>query len=158
MPPESSTLTILAHLRERLAAGDVRGALRYLNAQTPHRFTGLYEFRDPRLDNLHIVDKQNPDTTSLPDVPVTATYCAFARSTRRPVAIEDARLDERFEDHPARNEIISYTGVPLIDRMGEVFGTICHYDYAAVEISAENVALLEAMSALLLNERRPTTG
>lgn len=150
---DASPTTNLAHLRRLVTAGDLRGALRYLNAQTPHRFTGLYEFRDPTLVNQQIVDKADPESTSLPDVPVTATYCAFTRSTRGPLVISDARRDDRWRDHPAREEIVSYCGVPLLDEQGEVFGTICHYDYGTVEISPENVELLEAMSALLLNGR-----
>lgn len=153
MPSATLPMQPLARLRDLIAVGDLRGALRFLNDQTPHRFTGLYVFEDPTLSNLQIIDKQDPDSESLPDVPVTATYCAFTRSTGGPLAIRDARREDRWTDHPARDEIISYCGVPLVDDQGAIFGTICHYDYGPVEISPENVELLEAVSALLIDGR-----
>lgn len=141
--------SIVAQLRSHIATGDVRAALRYLNSLTRHRFTGLYRFDDPALHNLHIIDKLNPNLESTPDVPLTATYCAFTRSNGALNAIEDALEDPRFADHPARREVRSYCGVPLLDEHGEVFGTICHFDYGVVDISDDTVHLLEMMAPLL---------
>jgi hypothetical protein len=142
----------LTRLRQILSEGSVRDALIYLNSLTPHRFTGMYLFDDPNLKNRYIVDKLNPELEQVPDVPMTATYCAFTRNMPPFLSVTDSREDERVKDHPARDEVISYCGVPLQDDRGEVFGTICHFDYKAVAIEDTNVKLLEAFAPLLVAE------
>ncbi len=137
------------HVRRLLQEGNLRETLRYVNSLTPHRFTGLYLFDDPVAHNKLVVDKLHPDVVSLPDVPVTATYCAFARATKKRVRIDDSLLDERAATHPARNEVRSYCGVPLVDEADVVFGTVCHFDYDVVSISDESVSLLESMAPQL---------
>lgn len=139
----------VSKLRKLIAEGDVRAGLKYLNSLTPHRFTGLYLFHDPKLENKYIVDAENLDIESLPDVPLTATYCSFTRSKGEVLAIENSLKDDRVQDHPAREEIVSYCGVPLQDKSGEIYGTICHFDHESVHISDLNVALLEAVAPLL---------
>ena len=143
----------VSRLRKLVGEGDVRAALKYLNSLTPHRFTGLYLFDDPKLKNKYIVDAENLDVETLPDVPLTATYCSFARSKGEVLSIEDSLKDDRVQGHPARNEIISYCGVPLQDKSGEIYGTVCHFNYEPVRISDFNVELLEAVAPLL--EKRP---
>lgn len=139
----------LSVLRRHLAEHNVRAALKYLNSLTPHRYTGLYLFDDPMLKNKYLVDKRNPDYESVDDVPQTATYCAFTRAQGDILSITDAMGDPRFADHPAREEIRSYCGVPLLDERDDVFGTVCHFDHDVVEISDLNVQLLEALAPLL---------
>jgi hypothetical protein len=140
-----------SELKKEMAGGDVRAGLRYLNGLTRHRFTGLYLFEDPQLKNEYIFDKKNPDTESFPDnVPVTATYCSFTRSQGGGgLAIENAPEDDRAEGHPARHEIQSYCGVPLVNKMGEIYGTICHFDHKPIRISDTNVELMEAVAPIL---------
>ena len=140
-------------LRKLVGAGDVRAGLKYLNSLTPHRFTGLYLFDDPKLKNKHIIDAEDLDIETLPDVPLTATYCSFTRSKGEVLSIENSLEDDRVQDHTARDEIISYCGVPLQDQSGEIYGTICHFDYNSVSISDLNVALLEAVAPLLKGRR-----
>ena len=139
----------LSEIRSYIANHDVRSALQYLNSLTPHRFTGMYIFEDPVLKNRYIVDKLNPGMESVDDVPDTATYCVFTRAKEDVFSVTDAMEDERLEGHPKRGEIRSYTGVPLLDDQGDVFGTICHFDHEVVEISDQNVHLLEAIAPLL---------
>ena len=32
------------------------------------------------------------------------------------------------EGHPARETILSYCGVPVMNELGVILGTLCHYD------------------------------
>ena len=139
----------MSEVRKLLSDHDVRAALKYLNSLTPHRYTGMYIFEDPVLRNRYIVDKLNPDLESAQDVPDTATYCVFTRAKGDLFTVTDALQDERLAGHPKRAEIRSYTGVPLLDNRGDVFGTVCHFDHDVVPISDQTVHLLEAIAPLL---------
>lgn len=140
----------VSRLKQAFAEGKVREGLKYLNSLTPHRFTGLYLFEDPAMENKYIVDKEDLDLETLPDsVPVLATYCAFTRSKGDLLVIENSLEDDRVRGHVARKEIQSYCGVPLVDKQGGVYGTICHFDHEPVDISDLSVQLLEAVAPLL---------
>jgi GAF domain-containing protein len=56
------------------------------------------------------------------------TYCSIVGETQSGLAVDDAELDDRVHTHPARERYAAYCGVPLRDRDGESFGTLCHYD------------------------------
>lgn len=145
-----------AELKEILVGGDLRAGLKYLNQLTPHRFTGLYLFEDPTLKNEYVYDEENPSLQKLPeDMPVTATYCSFTREKGSALAIENAREDERTQEHPARETIQSYCGVPLVNTMGEIYGTVCHFDYKPIRIRDETVRMMEALAPLIEKHYRP---
>lgn len=78
-----------------------------------------------------------------------ASYCVFVRDRGRAFATSDSLQDARVRGHPKRREVQSYCGVPLRDTNGEMFGTICHFDFRAIPISDENVELMEAIAPLL---------
>jgi GAF domain-containing protein len=139
----------LQQLRTLLAGGDVRAALAFLNGRTEHRFTSLYRFDDATLRNIHFFDRENPQQTSVEDIPVLASYCVFVRDSRSAFDIDDSLEDERVAGHPKQAEIRSYCGVPLLDELGRMFGTICHFDFEPRPISDENVALMEAVAPQL---------
>ena len=153
MVSEPTTDRPLDVIRRLLSRGDAYEALHFLNGLTPHRFTGMYRFDAPTARNLYIVDKQQPELDRLPDVPMTATYCAFTRPGEGALVVKDAMTDARFTEHPARREVRSYCGVPMLDGDGQMFGTICHFDYEVVPISDANVELLEAVGPLLTSGR-----
>jgi len=139
----------LQHLRALLDSGDIRGALQFLNGRTPHRFTSLYLFDDAQLRNVHIVDQLNPELERTDDVPVLASYCVFVRDSGQIFGVSDSHRDARVDGHPRQPQIRAYCGVPLIDDMGRVFGTICHFDFEPLDISDDNVALMEAVAPSL---------
>lgn len=139
----------LSVLRSILKEKDVRAALAFLNQMTEHRFTALYRFDKETLKNLYFFDRDNPAQESTPDIPVMASYCVFVRDRGRAFATSDSLQDARVLGHPKRREVQSYCGVPLRDTNGEMFGTICHFDFRAIPISDENVELMEAIAPLL---------
>lgn len=148
----------LQRLRALIHQGDVRGALAMLNARTAHRFTSLYRFDDDVLRNVWFYDCQHPEVETIEDGPVRASYCVFVRETQSTFQVDDADADLRVADHPKRDQIRAYCGVPLLDAEGRMFGTVCHFDYRPLRISDENVALMEALAPLLQRQTAALTG
>lgn len=156
--PHSQTLGVarmatiadsMRQLRAVLREQDIRAALIFLNGLTEHRFTALYRFDKETLKNLYFFDRENPTQESTPDIPVMASYCVFVRSRRSLFTTPDSLQDERVRGHPKRHEVRSYCGVPLRDINGEMFGTICHFDFRSIPISDANVELMEAVAPLI---------
>lgn len=139
----------LLQLRMRVIEGDVRGALALLNAEAGHRFTALYRFDDETLRNLWLYDREHPEIERCEDIPVLASYCVYVRERRAPFRVDDSGADERVSGHPKRDSIRAYCGVPLIDRSGRMFGTVCHFDLQPRTISDRSVALMQALAPLL---------
>jgi GAF domain-containing protein len=136
-------------LRALVRDGDVRGALALLNARTEHRFTSLYRFDDEILRNVWFYDCERPDVETVEDIPVLASYCVFVRDERNTFRVDNADRDARVADHPKREQIRAYCGVPLLDDMGRMFGTVCHFDFHPIAISDANVELMEALAPML---------
>ena len=82
-------------------------------------------------------------------IPVLASYCVYVRERRAPFRVDDSGADERVNGHPKRDSIRAYCGVPLIDRSGRMFGTVCHFDPQPRTISDRSVALMQALAPLL---------
>lgn len=148
----------LRQLKALLSGQDIRAALIFLNGLTEHRFTALYRFDHETLKNLYFFDRENPEQESTPDIPVMASYCVFVRSSRSPFSTPDALQDDRLGDHSKRQEVQSYCGVPLRDANGEMFGSICHFDFRPIPISAANVELMEAVAPLIKRLMPQTVG
>lgn len=144
-----SNAPMIASLKTILDRDGIRAALAFLNGQTPHRFTALYRFDDDMLKNLYFYDRQHPDVDSSAEIPVNASYCVFVRQSGMTWRVSDAPNDERADGHPKQREVRSYCGVPLLDRFGKLFGTICHFDFEALPITNSNVDLLEAVGPLM---------
>ena len=139
----------LRHVRSILDSKGIRSALIYLNGLTDHRFTSLYRFNSEMLDNLYFFDRENPEQEKTENIPILASYCVFVRQTHNTFVTEDSLTDERVRGHPKHHEVQSYCGVPLLDEDGKMFGTNCHFDVLPVEISKDNVKLLEAVGPMI---------
>lgn len=144
-----SNLNALDQLKLIVGERGIRAGLIFLNARTPHRFTALYRFDDDTLHNLEFFDCENPGQETMADIPVLASYCVFVRDRGERFATEHASEDDRLGDHPKRKLLQSYCSVPLRDVEGNMFGTICHFDYDAMSISNDTVELMEAVAPML---------
>lgn len=142
--------TPLARFRAVLRGEGVRPALRFLNGHSAHRFTALFRFEGDTLRNLHLIDREDPSVERCPDLPVLESYCVFVRRERRAFQTEDSLTDPQVEGHPKQKQVRSYCGIPLFTEDGELFGTICHFDFDPVPYSAEEVDLLDAAAPLLV--------
>lgn len=141
----------VAQLKSILFREGVRAALIYLNGQTSHRFTAMFRFDDPKVRNLHFYDRENPLIEFGDDYPVEASYCVYIRDTDRPFVVTDSMHDDRTVGLTLREKLKAYCGVPLRNREGVVFATLCHFDVEPVTIDDENVALMESLAALLID-------
>ncbi|MGH7664626.1 MAG: hypothetical protein ACRENI_10080 [Gemmatimonadaceae bacterium] len=122
----------------------VHAALRFLNARTSHRFTGIYRFDPPTLRNVRLYDKENPRLDVGADAPMRETYCSIVGETRGPFATGDTRSDPRLVTHPARESVIAYCGVPLGSQ-----GTLCHFDLTPRPTCEDEIDVLQAAAPLI---------
>lgn len=144
-----SLQVLSAQLTRVLARDGLRAALIFLNGLTDFRFTALYRFEHDTLHNLIFYDRENPTVQTSADIPVLASYCVFVRELQQRFATDDSLDDARVRNHPKRREVRAYCGVPLIDRNGYVFGSVCHFNIAAMPTHERDVELLETLSRLL---------
>lgn len=126
---EQAQLEVWLHAFEAaIASGGLFAALRFLNQRTPHRFTGIYRFVDDELHNIYLYDRENPVPTVAPAIPVGESYCSMVGRANRALVLPDTRHDSRVVDHPARENVVSYSGAPIPNLDGSPFGTLCHFD------------------------------
>ena len=142
----------LVELRTILHHDGARAALIFLNGLTRHRYSALYRFEGETLRNLFFYDRDNPKIEEVEEIPVNASYCVFVRDSGDVFHTSDALRDERVREHPKREQIRAYCGVPVLDRAGKLFGSICHFDAAPTVILDADVALMEAAGRLLQEE------
>lgn len=146
-------LSRAAHLKQLkaiLASEGVRAALKYMNEHTAHRFSAIFLFEnESTLHNLFFYDRENPGLEQVQDIPIQASYCVFVRRLRRNFAVSDSRADERVAEHPKKDEYRSYVGIPLLDEMGRMYGTMCHFDYEPAEVDPISLEMMEAIGPLI---------
>jgi GAF domain-containing protein len=133
-----------------IAAQGIWPAVRFLNGRTRFRFTGIYRVDPPRLCNLVLFDRENPDmnlsgaVTQLED-----TYCSLTYAFG-PFETDDSLSDGRLVQHASRSSIISYAGVPLRLLNGHVWGTICHFDVRPRLLPHGERTVLESVAPVLV--------
>lgn len=138
-----------SQLRFLLTAGKVRDALVLLNALSTYRFTALYRFDAADLQNLVLVDRENPSAPLMETIPVGQSYCEFVLASRKAFVLEDSFGDERVAGHSKQPVVRAYCGVPLRDAQGVVFGTLCHFDFEATEVPRHALVLMEEVASYL---------
>lgn len=124
-------------------------AIRWLNQQTPYRYTAIFAFAGDTLRNIVLIDKENAEITDCPDCPVTSSYCTYIRQSGRQFNVETSLTDPRVENHPKRTVFQCYYGVPLYDRDRRLLGTICHFDPAPIQVTDEVATLLDDLAPLI---------
>jgi GAF domain-containing protein len=139
----------LAALHVALEHEGVKGALRFLNQRTRHRYTGIYRFDPPMLRSVAVYDRENPALQVGGDSRIEQSYCSLVRDDERLVAIADAGEDPRAVDHPARQRYQAYCGTPVRDGDGRCIGSLCHFDTRPRLVPESELPLLERAAALL---------
>ena len=145
-PQVGSLLTdVVETFQHTLREDGLFAALRYLNSTTEYRFTGIYRFEEDWVRSFLLFDRGNPHLRIGADVPMKASYCMHTRSAAEPYRIEDAQFDTRLLLHPARESVLSYIAVHLLDLTGSSWGTLCHFDFRPHAASNEDIRVLEAV-------------
>lgn len=129
---------------------NILATLRELNARTPHRFTGVFKFDAETLVNLYLFDREDSSAVPWSPFPASNSFCSIVRDTGEPFTISNAPQDPRVADHPACHQVISYCGVPLYHPEGEMFGSLCHFDYQPFVLSDLDLAHLKSAAPQLM--------
>jgi hypothetical protein len=138
----------LEELEATLQERGLRGALWFLNARTPHRFTGVFRFDGEMLRSVALVDKWDPLVELGEDVPVASAYCAHLRGTGQPLEVEHGPSDAR-TPWMSDSAVLSYCGAPILDDKGTPWGAICHFDTSRCEAKNSDMPLLFAAAVVL---------
>ena len=100
---------------------------------------------------LQRFDRENPLVETTDDVPDTATYCCYVREQGAPFKTRNALLDERLTAHAARETVLTYCGVPIMDSEGTILGTLCHYDLVPRDPEQIDLELMLMVASYLAN-------
>lgn len=144
-PPLASDLAAFV---DALRSGGLRGALAFLNARTPHRFSGIFRFDGDMLRSVALFDKWDPEVKAGEDLPIADAYCAHLRGTGENIEVSDGRLDARVQWMSA-SPVVSYCGALIHDANHAPWGALCHFDTAPCQAKSSDMPLLTVAAALL---------
>lgn len=111
-----------------LNATGARDALAYLLRLSDYRFIGIFRFQGGKANAAIHYDRENPADLTATEVPDIATYCCYVRDGNGVFATANSLTDTRLDQHLAREAVLAYCGVPVMDPSGRLLGTLCHYD------------------------------
>lgn len=132
-----------------MRAQGLRLALAGLLVRTDYRFIGIWRFENGKANAAVHYDRENPDQLAADEVADDATYCCYVRASGHPFKTADSRSDPRLAQHPAREAVLSYCGVPVMDSLGNVFGTLCHYDLVPRDPEQVDLELMVNVASFL---------
>ena len=141
----------LAQFHLAFENGGLLGALHYLNARTTFRYSAIYRLDGQMMRNILLYDRQGETATSLSEVPLGDSFCQFVMRDKGFNTANSAD-DMRLIGHPYQGVLNSYFGLPLSRKAGTIYGTFCHFDAQPMEIPDSEIALLEAVSTLLMDQ------
>ncbi|MEO8012852.1 guanylate cyclase [Polaromonas sp.] len=141
----------LAQFHRAFECGGLHGALHYLNARTSFRYTAIYRLDGQMMRNIFLYDRQGENPTSLSEVPLGDSFCQFVLRDNGFNTANSAN-DVRLLGNPYQGVLNSYYGLPLSRKAGTIYGTFCHFDVLPMEIPDSEIALLEAVSPMLMDQ------
>lgn len=130
-----------------LTDAGIVAALGFLNARTPHRFTGIYRYDGDMLRNEYLYDQFHPKVMKGEDVPLAQAYCSIVAHTQAPLEVLDTATLSTSQ-FIAGSPVVSYCGVLIRDYQGEPFGALCHFDMKPCQVRVSDIPLLEAVAPL----------
>lgn len=145
----TSSNEAFARFAVTLKSDGLREALATLLRRTDYRFIGIWRFQDGKANAAAHFDRENPDVLTAAEVPDTATYCCYVRESGQPFKTPNALVDERVAAHPARESVLTYCGVPIMDSYGTILGTLCHYDLVPRDVEQVDLELMLAVASYL---------
>jgi hypothetical protein len=133
-----------------LDVGGVDAAMRWLNDRVPYRYTAIFAFDGEMLRNISLIDKENSNITKCSDQPITESYCMYVHSSGVRFNTEQSLVDKRVEEHPKRQSIQCYYGIPLFDSEGKMLGTVCHFDSTPLRVTETVAEALDDLAPLIV--------
>lgn len=147
IPQSAEYKQALAELRKRLFEDGVRAAVIELNTLTGFRFTALYRFGENDVSSVFFYDRLHPTVVTSPEIPLISAYCSEVKTYGRPFCTTSSLSTAQTSAPPSR--VQSFCGVPLIDRAEEMFGTLCHFDFATRALDKPHIELMQSVAELL---------
>ena len=145
-PPAAEALSDLAMI---LRTDGVSAALAFLNQRVAHRFTAIYQLEAMTVRNVHLYDRQGqllPEALGV--VPLQDSFCQHVLREGR-FGTSNSASDHRLDGSPFQGSVMAYHGVPLLDASGQLFGSLCHFDYESQPLSDSEFAFLQQAAAVL---------
>ncbi len=86
--------------------------------------------------------------------PLTHSFCRHTLLSREPLIVEDARSHPLVRDNLAIRDldVVAYAGFPLITSDGHALGTLCVIDHRPRSWTADQIEILETLTASVLSE------
>lgn len=132
-----------------LNSSGIRPALYSVLRQSDFRFISIFRFNEGMATSSVHVDREDLAVTQAAEVPETATYCHYVRDTQRAFVTADAASDARTENHPSKDVVRSYCGMPILEPNGTLVGVLCLHDLVPREPEKLNLDLLLQVSNAL---------
>jgi GAF domain-containing protein len=136
-------------LRSELLSGGLNGAVKWLNARTSCRYTGIYHLDDATMRTVALFDRNGEDVKALTVIPLGDSFCQFVMKDGQFNATDIAN-DARLTDHAFRDIVASYFGLPLSSESGGFYGTLCHFDVVPNAIDDAEIAFLYSATPVLM--------
>ncbi|WCM87502.1 guanylate cyclase [Acidovorax sp. NCPPB 3576] len=124
-------------------------AMEALNRGVPHRYTGIFQVIESQLINVFLYDKQQqirPEALAV--VALDNSFCQFVLRDGS-LLVDNSMHDERLLASSFRGVVVAYHGVPVPDRRGGLYGTLCHFDLVEQRLPSAQFELLQAAGGLL---------
>lgn len=139
----------LADFTRTLGTEGVVAGLAFLNRRVTHRCTAIYRLEGMTVRNLYLFDREGsllPE--SLGVVQLDESFCQHAMRDGS-FLTEDTRADARVDGSPFKGVVVAYHGLPLLDGRGELFGTLCHFDFVPQPLADSEFEFLQKAARVL---------
>ena len=133
----------------RCRSNGLTSALEVLNTGVQHRYTALYRLDHLVLKNIELIDKaKEAKSEMLSAVPLTDSFCQFVLRDGAFLTSDSSR-EQVLDGHPYQGVMMAYHGVPVVDAQGELFGSLCHFDFEKRPLSDTQYAHLSGVAMAL---------
>lgn len=159
VPPSRITASATARMTEAFAqvcsalrTHGLNAALAVLNRPLAHRYSAVYAMTDAqRLVNIGFFDKHGEALPpNLRSVAYNQSFCQYAIRDGQ-FRTENSARDTRLDGNVYQGVLNSYHAVPLVSMQGQVLGTICHFDTAALALADEDFELLRLVAEVFVH-------
>ncbi|MBB1599400.1 GAF domain-containing protein [Variovorax sp. UMC13] len=150
--PNARMTQAFAQVCGALRTRGLDAALEVLNRPLGHRYSAVYAMADAqRLVNVGFFDKHGEALPSnLQSVAYNQSFCQFAIRDGQ-FRTENSAHDTRLDGNVYQGVLNSYHAVPLVSMQGQVLGTLCHFDTAALALADEDFELLQLVAEVLVH-------
>lgn len=139
----------LTALQTTLETEGLNAALEGLNRRVPHRYTVIYRFDGDAFYSVAVFDKQGePPPVLFKRVPFTDSFCQFTVGEGE-FRTENSMGDRRLDGHIHQANVQSYTGLPIDDASGNLYGTFCHLDMVPRKLDESEFVFLKQATRVL---------